>query len=80
MERWLLPERINLADEYINVKERFGHWKDAGLMLTGEAVRTFTVMFLKMWDLTEKTENMALYLKQDLQPASEKHMQRAAVS
>ena len=45
---------INLADEYINVKERFGHWKDAGLMLTGEAVRTFTVMFLKMWDLTEK--------------------------
>ena len=34
-------------------------------MLTGEAVRTFTVMFLKMWDLTEKTENMALYLKQD---------------
>ena len=41
-------------------------------MLTGEAVRTFTVMFLKMWDLTEKTENMALYLKQDLQPASEK--------
>ena len=63
---------INLADEYINVKERFGHWKDAGLMLTGEVVRTFTVMFLKMWDLTEKTENMALYLKQDLQPASEK--------
>lgn len=41
-------------------------------MLTGEAVRTFTVMFLKMWDLTEKTENMALYLKQDLQPTSEK--------
>lgn len=62
---------INLADEYINEKERFGHWKDAGLLLEGEAVRTFTVMFLKMWDVSEKTENLALYLKQDLPSAAD---------
>ncbi len=41
---------VNLADEYINEKERFGHWKDAGLLLQGEAVWAMTVMFLAMWD------------------------------
>ncbi|WP_310603269.1 cardiolipin synthase [Anaerosporobacter sp.] len=41
---------INLADEYINHIERFGYWKDAGLMLKGEAVWNFTVMFLQMWN------------------------------
>ena len=40
---------INLADEYINEIERFGHWKDTGVMLKGEAVWNFTVMFLEMW-------------------------------
>ena len=28
----------NLADEYINRKERFGHWKDTAVMIRGEAV------------------------------------------
>ena len=28
---------VNLADEYINQKERFGHWKDTAVMLKGEA-------------------------------------------
>ena len=54
---------VNLADEYINQKERFGHWKDAAIMLHGEAVRSFTAMFLKMWDITDKLENMAVYLQ-----------------
>ena len=42
---------INLADEYINRKERFGYWKDTGIMLEGEAVWSFTVMFLQMWSV-----------------------------
>ena len=42
---------INLADEYINQKKRFGHWKDTGVMLKGEAVWSFTVMFLRMWSV-----------------------------
>ena len=42
---------INLADEYINRKSRFGHWKDTGVMLRGEAVWNFTVMFLQMWSV-----------------------------
>ncbi|MGI6608156.1 MAG: cardiolipin synthase [Erysipelotrichaceae bacterium] len=47
---------INLADEYINEKELFGYWKDTAVMLKGEAVKTFTVMFLKLsvTDITEK--------------------------
>ena len=40
---------INLADEYINQKERFGHWKDTAVMLKGEAVWNMTAMFLHMW-------------------------------
>ena len=40
----------NLADEYFNVKHPYGHWKDAGLMLRGDAVRSLTAMFLEMWN------------------------------
>lgn len=40
---------VNLADEYINRIERFGHWKDAALKIEGDAVRSFTLMFLQMW-------------------------------
>ena len=42
---------INLADEYINQKERFGHWKDTAVMLKGEAVWNMTAMFLHMWNV-----------------------------
>lgn len=44
---------VNLADEYINEIERFGHWKDTAVMVKGEAVRSFTLMFLQMWDIYE---------------------------
>ena len=41
---------INLADEYINQKLRFGHWKDNAILLRGDAVWSMTVMFLSLWD------------------------------
>lgn len=44
---------INLADEYINRKERFGHWKDSAVMIKGEAVWNFTMMFLQMWEIID---------------------------
>lgn len=37
---------INLADEYINEIERFGHWKDGGIRLEGQAVAELTKLFL----------------------------------
>ncbi|MGF6375973.1 cardiolipin synthase [Clostridiales Family XIII bacterium PM5-7] len=46
----------NIADEYINKFERFGHWKDTGIRLEGEAVWNFTLMFLNMWNAFMKTE------------------------
>lgn len=45
----------NLADEYINQKERFGHWKDTAIRLSGDAVEGFTYMFLEMWNVSERT-------------------------
>ena len=41
---------INLADEYANYIERFGHWKDTGIRLEGSAVAGFTSLFLQMWN------------------------------
>ena len=43
---------VNLCDEYINVDSPFGHWKDVGIMLKGDAVYDFTIMFLQMWTAT----------------------------
>lgn len=59
--KWAFCGGINLADEYINEKKRFGHWKDASVMLTGPAVASYTYMFLTLWQtLTgEKTDGAA---------------------
>lgn len=48
---------INLADEYINKRERFGHWKDSAVMLKGAAVWNLTVMFLQMWNYASGDED-----------------------
>lgn len=45
---------INISDEYINRKERFGHWKDTGLMFKGPGVENLTLMFLEMWNAFEE--------------------------
>lgn len=42
---------FNLADEYVNFTHPFGHWKDAAVRISGEAVRTFAVLFLQNWQL-----------------------------
>ena len=55
---------VNLADEYINEKARFGHWKDTAIMLRGDAVKNFTLMFLQMWNVGKwKPEDYSVYLK-----------------
>ena len=46
----------NLADEYFNVKHPYGHWKDTGVLIRGEAVRSLTVMFLEMWNAVKKRD------------------------
>ncbi len=54
---------INIADEYINIDSKFGHWKDTGVMLKGEGVWNLTLMFLQTWRmLTKKEDNYSLFL------------------
>ena len=43
---------INLADEYINEKEKHGHWKDTAVLLRGQGVQGLTEMFLELWQFT----------------------------
>ena len=45
----------NLADEYFGLTHPFGHWKDTGLRLEGQAVRSLTSVFLEMWSVAGKT-------------------------
>ena len=53
---------INLADEYINRTHPFGHWKDTGVMLKGDAVWSLTLMFLQTWHmLTNENDDYPKY-------------------
>lgn len=54
---------VNLADEYINHIVKFGHWKDTAIMLQGEAARSFSLMFLQMWNLDEKEPDFSIVSK-----------------
>ena len=54
---------INIADEYINVDSKLGHWKDTGLRLEGDGVANLTLMFLSVWDACRKEQtHVAAYL------------------
>ena len=58
---------INIADEYINEVERFGHWKDVGIRLKGEAVYELTKLFIIDFGINLKTP---LNIKHNLYPIS----------
>ncbi len=47
---------INLADEYINKIERFGHWKDIGFRITGQPVLNYLHMFTHFWNAYSKDQ------------------------
>lgn len=44
---------VNLADEYVNLNRKHGHWKDTAVRVTGEGVWSLTLAFLQMWSLDE---------------------------
>jgi len=46
---------INIADEYANIIERFGHWKDSGVRLSGEGAWGFAEQFMQMWKMMGRT-------------------------
>ncbi len=45
----------NIADAYFNSTHPHGHWKDSGIRVVGDAVRSLTMMFLEMWNATQDT-------------------------
>ena len=60
---------INIADEYINHLVRFGHWKDTGIMLKGDAAWPFSLMFLQQWRFASGEEvDMSNYRPNPLSP------------
>jgi cardiolipin synthase len=52
---------INLSDEYINRRHPFGHWKDTGVMIKGSAVKSFTLMFLQLWEIKSDKKDVYDY-------------------
>ena len=55
---------INIADEYANLFERFGYWKDSCIRVEGKSVDSFTIMFLHLWHIysNSKVINFDKYL------------------
>ena len=66
---------VNVADEYIGEVRRFGFWKDTGLKIEGDAVRSFVNVFFDTWNATySQKESMNAYLP----PAFSKNIERKA--
>ncbi len=60
---------VNIGDEYINYKKRFGHWKDTGIKLEGPAVKNFSNLFLHAYDLMAKElSDYKKYLAVEVEP------------
>ena len=56
---------INIADEYININSKYGHWKDNGIKIVGDAVWNYTVMFLGLWNAFKKEDKDFTKFKYD---------------
>ena len=64
---------FNIADEYANLVERFGVWKDAGIRVSGDAVWGMTIAFLEMWHacLPEEKINFNRYRTMKASPEND---------
>ena len=68
---------LNLSDEYVNEKERFGYWKDSAVMVEGEAAWSITCFFLQIWQINQVTsEDLSV---ERLSLSDQKRRIRAAV-
>lgn len=63
---------INIADEYIHKKEKYGFWRDNGMMITGDACYNYLLLFAKNWYMStnnklniEKYKNQVVYPKEE---------------
>lgn len=57
---------LNLSDEYINLKSRFGYWKDSALKICGEGVHSMVLIYLQLWNYSsydDKNKDISKYFK-----------------
>ena len=54
---------INLADECINIDKKYGYWKDSNIKIVGDAIWTYTVMFLSIWNVFRESDKDFLVFK-----------------
>ena len=45
---------VNLADEYINAVEKYGHCKDTAVRIEGNTVKNLTALFIASWNMQSK--------------------------
>lgn len=50
----------NIAGEYFGLERPFGKWKDSGILIRGNAVKSLTFMFLEMWIATDKARDFMI--------------------
>lgn len=71
---------INLADEYINKKQKYGIWKDNGLLIKGSAVKSMTLLFLNMWNTSVNKTNKELTVTENFLNDCNKFLPKKALS
>ena len=55
---------INLADEYIDEKKRFGYWKDTAIKVTGSAVNSFVLAFFDLFGALKPIDSVKDFLQE----------------
>ena len=55
---------INIGDEYINLTHRLGHWKDCGVRIEGEAIKSLISIFFTLWNMNKKTVKYENYINE----------------
>lgn len=58
---------VNIADEYVNLKEKCGHWRDGGIRLYGDGTEGLLRLFLSSWDFTigENTDYTSSFIDRE---------------
>lgn len=74
---WAYTGGINIGDEYANRIRRFGHWKDSGVRIEGDAAWSFTLQFIRMWRMIggEMPNELDYYRPRTEPPAGEGYCQ-----
>lgn len=61
--KYAITGGANIADEYINIISPYGYWKDTAIRIEGNAVNSFTEMFIQMWNMSGKKLNLKDFVK-----------------